>query len=225
MNLKKAYQLYNKKKFYKKLIQKNSLCFDIGANLGFKSKILLGLGAEVIAFEPQLSCYAELKKLKNKKLILINKALGGKNYTGSLLIGNHIEIATLSNKFVKQFSSSQISWDKKQEVEIVTLNSQIEIFGVPNFCKIDTEGFEYEILKELNYTIPLIEFEFTEGFTEETAMCIHKLSNLGSYSFNYILNEKNKFELKKWTHKESILSIINTLPRENLHGNIFAKLG
>lgn len=224
MKFKEFYSNYKKKRFYKKLIKQNFLCFDIGANLGSKSKLYLDLGAKVLAFEPQLSCFEELEKIKNKNLTVVNKALGGKNYTDTLLIGNHIEIATLSNKFIKQFTTSDISWNEKQKIEVVTLNSQIELFGLPDYCKIDTEGFEYEILKELNHSITIIEFEFTNGFIEETTKCIHKLSSLGNYTFNYILNEKNKFELKKWMDKESILSIINTLPKENLHGNVFAKL-
>ncbi len=54
-NLKRKY-------FYSKLIKKNDLCFDIGANIGTKSKLFLSLGAKVIAFEPQQLCSQSLEK-------------------------------------------------------------------------------------------------------------------------------------------------------------------
>lgn len=220
----KSLKYYRKKRFYKEFVKRNSLCFDIGANIGFKSKIYLSLGAKVIAFEPQSQCLTVLKKIKNNKFTLVRKGIGSDNKNSKLYVGNHIEIATLSNKFKEQFTTQNIYWNDYEDVEIVTLDSQIELFGLPDYCKIDTEGFEYEILKHLSYPIPIIEFEFTNGFISESLKCIEKLSTLGNYEFNFNLNEKNKFELPKWENKDFITSKINSLPVNRLHGNIFAKL-
>lgn len=215
---------HRKKNFYKKLINERSLCFDIGTNVGFKSKLFLSLGAEVVAFEPQSRCHIALNKIKNPKFTLVKKAVGSSNKNSTLYLGNHIEIATLSSKFKAHFTTEDILWNDKEIIETVSLDSQIEHYGIPDFCKIDTEGFEYEILKSLSYAIPILEFEFTDGFVNDTLKCIQKLSTLGNYEFNFILNEKNKLELSKWKNKEDISTILNGLPTNRLHGNIFAKL-
>ena len=221
--------ILNKKrasKLYKTLLKKEGLCFDIGANMGYKSSILLSLNHPVIAFEPQEICYSTLLKLKVKYpgLEIQKLAVGAENSELDLLIGNHVEIATLSPKFKSYFTTDTTYWNQKKRVKVVTLNSQIEIYGIPKFCKIDVEGYEYEVLKNLSYKIPVIEFEFTGGFIKETIECILKLDALGNYNFNYILNEKPEFINKNWMSPQEIITEIKSMNIKNLHGNVFAKL-
>jgi len=49
---------------YGQVIRHNDLVFDVGANIGFKSALFLGLGARVVAFEPQLAIHRELRALR-----------------------------------------------------------------------------------------------------------------------------------------------------------------
>ena len=214
------------KMLYKSLLKKEGLCFDIGANMGYKSTVLLSLKHPVVAFEPQENCFSSLLKIKEKNSnFRINKlAIGAENNEQDLLIGNHSEIATLSSKFKSYFTTNTTYWNQKKRVKVVTLNSQIEVYGIPEFCKIDVEGYEYEDLKNLNYKIPVIEFEFTGGFIKETIECIFKLETLGNYNFNYILNEKPEFIFKNWAASKEIITEIKSMNIKNLHGNIFAKL-
>jgi len=214
------------KKLYKTLSIESVLCFDIGANLGYKSLILLESNNKVVAFEPQTNCQIHLDKIskKNTDFIVEQLAIGSENSESELFIGNHIEIATLSNKFIEHFRNENIYWNQKEQVKIVTLDSQIEKYGIPEFCKIDAEGSEYDILKKLSYRIQIIEFEFTGGFIEETMLCINKISSLGDYKFNYILNEKPELKLEKWVSNQEISSLIKALKPIHLHGNIFAKV-
>ena len=46
--------------FYSPFIQRGDLCFDVGANEGFKTKSFLMLGAKVVAIEPQGVCLHRL---------------------------------------------------------------------------------------------------------------------------------------------------------------------
>ncbi|WP_299098577.1 FkbM family methyltransferase [uncultured Winogradskyella sp.] len=212
--------------FYRALIKEKSLCFDIGANIGYKSSILLNLQHHVIGFEPQKNCYYSLLKIQKKhpNFKIKKIAIGAENTELDLFIGSHIEIATLSHKFKSYFTTDNIYWNQKERVKVVTLNSQIEMYGIPDFCKIDAEGYEYEILKNLSYKISIIEFEFTGGFIEETLQCISKFDDLGDYTFNYMLNEKPKLELKNWISAKEMSTEIKAMDIGNLHGNIFAKL-
>ena len=51
-------------KFYNQFINKSSLVFDVGANIGDRSKLFLLLDSVVYAFEAQESCLKKLNKFK-----------------------------------------------------------------------------------------------------------------------------------------------------------------
>ena len=44
---------YEQLKFYSKFIKNRDIVFDVGANVGSRTKIFLNLGADVISYEPQ----------------------------------------------------------------------------------------------------------------------------------------------------------------------------
>lgn len=211
-----------RKKFYSRLINKNDLCFDIGANKGRKSKLLLSLGSRVIAFEPQASCSKYLNSIKDKNFKYLSLAVGSKDESKNLNIANHIEVATFSNEFIDYFKNDSLKWNKVEKVELKKLDTLIKKYGIPDFCKIDVEGYELEILSNLSYKIPIIEFEFTGGFIKNTLKII-ELLNHSNTLYNYNLNEHPRFELKNWVKSNEIIEIINKLPINRLHGNIFVK--
>jgi FkbM family methyltransferase len=215
---------FRKKKFYAALIQKNALCFDIGANHGTKSKLFLSIGANVIAFEPQTSCFAALSDLENQSsdFRFYPFAVGSKNERRQLRLANHDEVATLSDAFVDYFTCDTIYWNGTETVEVKSLDALIAEFGLPDFCKIDTEGYEFEILSNLHHPIPMIEFEFTGGFIEETLKIITLLDN-ETTRFNYVLNENLKFKLTDWISGKEMETVFKSLPKEKLHGNIFVR--
>src|ERR1051325_7606598 len=64
--------------FYKQLINPGDLVFDVGANLGNRTKAFLKLGAHVVAFEPQRMCadFLEAMLKNDRHFKLVKKALG-----------------------------------------------------------------------------------------------------------------------------------------------------
>jgi FkbM family methyltransferase len=221
---KRLLRKYSNRKFYSKLIKKNDLCFDIGANIGTKSELFLSIGANVIAFEPQSSCLQYLENLKTKysNFRFFQFGVGSKNEEKELQIATHIEVASFSKKFISFYTNQDIKWNEKEIVHVKTLNSLIEEFEIPKYCKIDTEGYELKILSSLSYKIPNIEFEFTESHFDETLKIIDLLDT-NNTSFNYILNENLKFKLKKWVSGNELIEELKTLSKNKLHGNIFVK--
>lgn len=215
---------YKLKKFYSKLLHKNQLCFDIGANVGKKSEIFLKAGAKVIAFEPQKSCIPELVKLKNKYKNFHFKSVALDNKEGfkSLFLSNYSEIATLSTSFVNLYKNKNINWKNQEQVETITINKAIKLYGLPNYCKIDVEGHEYEILSILKFKISLIEFEVIAGFQEKAIELIKILNNKNTL-FNYTLNEQPKFMFKDWVKVDKIIEVIKAFPKDLFHANIFIK--
>src|SRR5437868_2641487 len=49
--------------FYRSFISKGSLCFDIGAHFGLKTKLFRKLGARVVSVEPITECCRTLRAL------------------------------------------------------------------------------------------------------------------------------------------------------------------
>jgi FkbM family methyltransferase len=215
---------YRIKKFYSKLINKNELCFDIGANIGKKSEILLKIGANVMAFEPQKKCIPKLLLLKSKykKFNFESLALDNKEGQKHLFLSNYSEIATLSQSFVDIYKYKNVHWTGKETVKTITINEAIKQFGNPYYCKIDVEGYEYEILSILKYKIPLIEFEVVAGF-QEKAIDLIKLLNEKNTSFNYTLNEHPEFKCTPWVKIDEITKIIRFFPKRLIHANVFIK--
>ncbi len=213
---------YRQKKFYSRLIKKNDLCFDIGANKGSKSKSFLSLGARVIAFEPQSNCLKYLSKIKNKRFSYSPVAVGPKDEMKNLNIANHIEVATFSRDFIDYFKNDTLKWNDVEKVKVKKLDTLIKIYGIPDFCKLDVEGYELDILSHLSFKIPMIEFEFTGGFITNTIKII-ELLNQQNTSYNFNLNENPKFALNQWVNAKNMIKIINKLPVNRLHGNIFVK--
>jgi FkbM family methyltransferase len=200
------------------------LCFDIGANIGSKSKLFLSLGAKVIAFEPQSNCSQKLLQLKKQhpKFEYHPFAVGSKNEEKELLLANHSEIATFSKDFVEFFTTEEVFWNDTELVQVRTLDTLIEEFGLPDYCKIDTESYEYEILSKLTYTIPIIEFEFTGRYMDDTLRIIDIIAT-GSSGFNFTFNEQHDFKLEEWVNSAEIKRVLAALPRHRLHGNLFVK--
>ncbi|PQJ79350.1 FkbM family methyltransferase [Polaribacter porphyrae] len=210
--------------FYKNLISKNDLCFDVGANIGKKSELFLSLKAKVIAFEPQTKCFPFLDKINNSNFTYYPFGVGSKNENKLLHLANHLEVATFSHKMIDFYTTENLKWKNGEKVIVKKLDTLIDEFGLPNFCKIDTEGFELEILSNLSHKIPKIEFEFNEAFIDETLLTLDSIDKLGNYKFNFILNETPKFINKNWSSISEIKEQIINLKKEKLHGNLFAKL-
>ena len=221
--IKRFLKLDSNSRFYSNLIKADSLCFDIGANKGEKSKLFLSVGARVIAFEPQSACITYLEKIRHNRFSYFPYAVGNKNETKELKLASHIEVATFSDEFIEYFENDSLQWKNTEKVVVKKLDTLIEAYGIPDFCKIDVEGYELEILSNLTYKIPLIEFEFTGGFIPNTIKII-KLLDKSNTVFNYNLNEKPIFILKNWVSGDTLINQIRNLAINRLHGNIFVKI-
>ena len=152
--------------FYSQFIKPGDLCFDIGAYRGGRTEVFLKFGARVVAVEPQEKCIKYLQKKfgKEPRFTLIGKGISDKEGELTLSICEEADgISTFSDKWkIGRFSNYK--WNKKKIVSCTTLDNLIKEFGLPVFCKIDVEGFEFQVLNGLSHPIPNISFEFTKEF-------------------------------------------------------------
>ncbi|MFW9942108.1 MAG: FkbM family methyltransferase [Candidatus Thorarchaeota archaeon] len=217
------------KHFYSSFIKKGDLCFDIGANRGQYTKIFLQLGARVVSVEPQIECLKMLYKLysQNKLVKIVGKAVGSHEGVKEMIICNkHNSLSTLSEKW-KNESRHSIKFNeiRKQKVELITLDKLIERFGLPQFCKIDVEGYELKVLKGLSKRIPILCFEFVKEFLLETQKCIERILSIGPAKFNFTVSYNSEFYFKKWVNETQLFETLVSIDNHRLWGDIYIKYG
>jgi FkbM family methyltransferase len=217
------------KAFYKQFISKNSLVFDIGANHGQKAKTFLFIGAKVIAVEPQIECVQDLKKNlgSHKNLTIIEKGVGEKEEVKTMFISAGSDMAsTFSEDWKNSRFESMVNWDQKRAIELTTLENLISHYGIPDFCKIDVEGFETEVLKGLKSKIKVIGFEFAEESLLSCFEALEILENIGFNEFNISKEEKFVLEFSKWMSKEEFLKFLEEecdVNRKEFWGDIYCR--
>jgi hypothetical protein len=86
--------------------------------------------------------------------------------------------------FHKDWEAWDATFNIHLPVDVITFDSAIEDFGAPDYCKIDVEGWEYEVLSSLNISIPLVSFEYhlSKRELEMTRKCIDKINGLAPNS-------------------------------------------
>ena len=212
-------------RFYSKLIHRGDLCFDIGAHMGNRTEIFLKLGAKVIAVEPQEDCINRLREKFNNepRLTLVNKGLSDKEGELTLYICEDVTtISTFSDKW-KTGRFSNYKWNMEKLIPVTTLDNLIKEFGLPVFCKIDVEGFEFQVLKGLSRPITYISFEFTREFFNDVESCVNYLLSLGYVKFNCSLGESSKMLFQTWDTANKLYQRLDLVDDSLLWGDIYAK--
>lgn len=219
--------------FYENILRhKNSpLIFDVGANYGNRVKIFLRIGAKVIAIEPQPQCAASLRSTFNQSdnVVVIEKALGASiNEAVSLHTGGPSTIASMSTSWIAAVKRSgrfsEFSWDEKVDVSMTTLDQLIGDYGVPDFIKIDVEGYELEVLKGLNTAVSAVSIEFTPEFRMAAIDGCSHLARLGSYCANFSVAESMQFLFEKFVPvNEFFAKLEKEIDRETF-GDIYLRL-
>ena len=205
-------------KFYSRFIEKGDLCFDVGANVGEKTGIFLELGARVIAVEPQEKCLAVLRRRfsDENKVTIVEKAVGEKEGKADMMVSEKDIISSLSKEWIEKVKDSgrfaSEDWNRTIQVPVTTIDKLIEDFGRPVFCKIDVEGYEFQVLNGMTRPVKYISFEFTPERREEAVKCIKRLSSLGKVKFNYSGEENGYLEFRRWISDEKIIDFLEAVP-------------
>lgn len=223
-------ELENINIFFSQLIKQGDLVFDVGAFIGNKTEIFLNYGAKVVCFEPQEICinFLASKFACNKNVTIVQKGLSYEHgYIDFFECTTAKTISTFSKEWTTdgRFVEQGYSWKKPIKIEVTTLDEMIKIYGIPKFCKIDVEGFEYEVLKGLSTIIPALSFEFTYENKLNTQKILDHLTSLGYTKFNFALAENPYFEFDEWLTGKILLERIykeNKISTD-LWGDIYAK--
>ena len=215
--------------FYNQFVKAGDLCFDVGANMGNRTKIFLSIGARVVAVEPQDHCMRFLKEKfgENHQVILIQKAVGERDGMREMMISEENAISSLSAEWIETVQRSgrfsQFRWPKRQMVQLTTIDNLIHENGQPSFIKIDIEGYEYEALKGMTKPVKCLSFEFTPEFMDAAYGCIQWLSSLGDARFNYAIGERMQLVLPAWLRSQRMLEILSQHENDNIFGDVYVR--
>lgn len=204
--------------FYSALLMPNDLVFDVGANLGNYAESLCQVGARVIAIEPDPRNVEILRRrLKSKRVHIESCAVGSQAGTAELHMAAYAgEVSTLSPDWADSANCGQ-----KMSVRVVTLDAVAAKYGMPRYVKIDTEGYDAEVLRGMSFRPPLLSFEFVPARLSVARDCAGILEG---FQFNWIAEENSRLELEHWVGKDEILNCLTSLPAHILYGDVFARL-
>ena len=217
---------------YRPHVPSDGLVFDIGAHLGDRTRAFSDLGARVIALEPQPGVYRWLERRvgASARVSLRTEAVGPEPGEATLAISRRTPtLSTLSGSWKSQIGERNptfrhVSWDEAVTVRVVTLDQLIEEYGVPDFCKIDVEGFEAEVLAGLSQPVPALSFEFVAGALEIAEQCIRRLSILDVYEFNAVRGERRSYLFPAWQSADLMLRWLEQGADAISSGDVYARL-
>jgi FkbM family methyltransferase len=222
-----ALQKPKQKKLYGQFVKPGNLCFDVGANVGNRTALFLELGANVVMVEPQKECYQALEK-RFPNLPLVKKGLGEKESTEKLYVSDVSLISSFSKSHVDMMQEDRFkgaNWDKTIDIEMTTLDNLIKQYGVPDFCKIDVEGYEYDVLKGLSQPVKSMSIEYIVPENKEVVLnCIKHLNKLGKIECNLSHGETMEFHLPTWKNGDEMEQYVQTQDFINTsYGDIYVR--
>ena len=221
--------------FYGEFVKPDYLCFDIGANMGSRVATFLLLKGKVIALEPQQKCVQELRKVfGNYDVTVIPKGVGSKNEVKEFFLADDPLVSSFNQEWIKGMKDTHLqkkNWNKSERIEIVTLDMLMKEYGVPDFIKIDTEGFELEVIKGLSTPVKALSFEYTlPHLKEQVIHCVDLLDELYKKKalFNICRDESYAMKFDKWMDADRLKNILKSEEfnknKYGVYGDIYVKM-
>lgn len=156
---------------FNSLVKKYSLnvtgVIHVGGHIGQEMETYKKNNVEnLIVFEPQKVPFQKLTDVANSigfdNINLINKALGSSCATVEMTCNDDGLCSSILNPKHVLEQYPNIIFDRKETVEMVTMDSVIGKNHSYNFLNMDTQGYELEVLKGAKNTLKTIDCVYTE---------------------------------------------------------------
>ena len=214
-----AIDFNHKKKIFnflkKSLLNKSVNIIDVGAHHGETLKLFIKFLKinKIICYEASKENYIKLKKFvegtikKDLDIRIYNKAIGDTNRMLTFNQTSETSSSTFSKinfntKYFKRknnilkffFGKSYIS--KSYKLELNTLKDEMNLHNLDfvDLIKIDTEGFEFEIIKGLQDNINNVKYIYFEHHFDQMIVKNYKFKDINQLLLN--ANFKKVFKIK-----------------------------
>ena len=212
------------RRLYRQFIAKGDLVFDVGANVGLKTKAFLALGARVVAVEANPDCEEIIRRrcqgaVDAGLLHIVSCAVGPQS--GRLPFFIHDENTTMSSGSEAFLGASDnVNW-RKVDVEMVTLDDLIRRFGTPAFIKVDVEGMDADVLQGLRQRPKFLSFEYSThpNLWANTQRSMQEARRLGFTEANFAELAAPRLSLSAWAPLTTVEGAI----AERLWGDVFVR--
>jgi len=158
---------------------KDGVLLDIGAHTGEWAKEI-NSDKKVYCFEPHPDPFKALTR--NEKVIAINKGVGAKNEFKKFYFMPYIQSGSgfVNREFYKGKEVQEVN------LEIVTIDDTIK--EPIDFAKVDTEGFEYDVLLGMenhlkNKTVHFIQIEYGGTYQDRGITLNHVINYLKPFGY------------------------------------------
>jgi FkbM family methyltransferase len=214
--------------FYAGFVRRDDLVFDVGANVGNYSELFTGLGATVVAVEPNPRCCEKLRRLARVRRVYVEQcAAGEKPGKAALHICEKSEFSTLIDRWVEIAQQSPLvrdaQWVGTVEVDLITLDQLAARYGVPSFVKIDVEGYEDRVVRGMSFMPATLSFEFNRMEPEVAMRCLETPTVAGRYQFNYTAGMEMRLAWESWVSAGELRERLSAIAGDEGYGDVLAR--
>ncbi len=217
------------RRFFSAFVRPGGLVFDVGANEGRVTEVFAELGAHVVAIEPNPDLAAKIRaRYGSARVHVESAALGDSEGVAELRLGADSEHSTLSDEWQQAVGDEAGAerWTDTVEVRVTSLDRLIERYGMPDFVKIDVEGFEPQVLSGLHRRVGALSFEFQCRAIDIARRSVETVEALGGYEFNLGRPERGSLPAEGWTDAAGALEALAAAREADplSYGDVYARL-